>query len=138
MFHPTGIHPDSCDPSCLAYNYDQIIEIFQKFNCVLCYLSGHAHKSGYSIDETGIHYIVLHGIIETDPLNDAFVTITIKKDVLIVDGKGSEKSLVLPIKKSKIDAIEIQNESIANKDANEGTDKFSEYDELSAVVEVSV
>ena len=38
VFGHTGIHPDSCDPSCLAYNYDKVLEIFDSVNCVIAYL----------------------------------------------------------------------------------------------------
>ena len=38
VFGHTGIHPDSCDASCLAYNYDKVLEIFNRVNCVIAYL----------------------------------------------------------------------------------------------------
>ena len=38
VFGHTGLHPDSCDASCLAYNYDKVLEIFDRVNCVIAYL----------------------------------------------------------------------------------------------------
>ena len=99
------------------------------------------------MDENGIHYIVLHGIIETDPSIDAFATITIKKDQLIVDGKGTEQSLVLPITLKATEMNQVNNES-ASDDLSENSEttgvEFKEYNDeqlpatASAVVEVSV
>lgn len=145
VYGHTGLHPDSCDASCLAYNYDEVLKIFSQFSCVICYLSGHAHTSGYSVDENGIHYIVLHGIIETCPSSDAFATITIKKDQLIVDGKGSEMSLVLPIntmKRKTTETVDMEiDDEFINEERSENTDKFNDYEEIpgtSSIVEVSV
>ena len=109
------------------------------------YLSGHAHVHGYTVDaKSGIHYLVLHGIIETSPDQDAYSTITIKKDKLIVEGRGVEQSLILPINnENKIDnEINESNNEIneSNGEINESNDKFNEYEEQlpSSVVEVSV
>ncbi|KAK4337324.1 hypothetical protein RND71_043610 [Anisodus tanguticus] len=85
--------------------------------------NGHAHKNGYAI-ENGIHYIVFHGVIETDPKEDAFTTITIKKDLLIVEGRGSEQCYILP--------LEFKNEESTNEEVLIQKTENSMYsDELS-------
>lgn len=154
VFGHTCVHPDSCDASCLLYNYDQVLEIFGEFKeQVVCYLSGHAHQNGYTVDSNGIHYLVLHGIIETNPQQDAFSTITINftKKQLIIDGKGVEQSLTLPIQldesyefsENTSDETDKLDNKLEDKLADdESTDKFHNYEEQmpssSAVVEVSV
>lgn len=80
-----------------------------------------------------MHYIVLHGIIETNPDQDAYSTITITKTRMIVEGRGSEQSLDLPLKsvEARSDA-ETSDEPTdeSSEAASEATsDKFSEYEE---------
>lgn len=105
--------------------------------------SGHAHQSGYTVDENNVHYIVLHGIIETNPDQDAYSTVTITQTRMIVEGRGSEQCLDLPLRKS----IESSSETSAElteeiSEATNESEKFSEYeDQLPAScvsVEVSV
>ena len=97
VFGHVCLHPGSCDWSCLVWNYDKVIETFHRYNCVVSYMSGHAHKFGHSVDEKGIHYIVYHGVIETSPTNEAFATVTIYENCLQVDGYGLEENLNLAI-----------------------------------------
>ncbi|XP_053209206.1 manganese-dependent ADP-ribose/CDP-alcohol diphosphatase-like [Panonychus citri] len=105
VFGHVCLHPGSCDWSCLVWNYDRVIETFHKYNCVISYMSGHAHKFGHSVDEKGIHYIVYHGVIETSPTNEAFATISLYHDRLQVDGYGLEKSLTLPLPSSAVSSV---------------------------------
>lgn len=101
---------------------------------------------GYAIDENQVHYIVLHGIIETNPDQDAYSTITITQDRLIVEGNGSEQSLNLPLKNVK--TVNLDDDLMETNDISETSetnrDKFKDYDEYeeqlaaSSCVEVSV
>lgn len=59
------------------------------------YIIRHAHNAGYAVEES-IHYVVYHGVIETDPTEDAFATVTLFPDKMVVDGRGVEQSLTLP------------------------------------------
>lgn len=99
VFGHVGLHPQSCGWDSILWNYDQVIECFNKHSSVVAYFSGHAHNSGYAY-EGGIHYIVLHGIIETDPASDAFSTVTIYEDHIDIDGKGVEQKFNLSLPKS--------------------------------------
>lgn len=91
------LHPSSCDPTCLLWNYDEVQNMFARHPCVVAYLSGHAHNAGHGKDDLGIHYLVFHGVIETSPDSQAFATLSLFDDCLVVDGKGTEPSMVLPL-----------------------------------------
>ena len=65
---------------------------------MVAYLSGHAHNAGHCLDpRTGIHYLVFHGVIESNPNSQAFSTLTLYDGMLEVEGKGSEPSLSLQL-----------------------------------------
>lgn len=98
VFGHCCLHPMSCDATCLLWNFDQVLDTFGRHPSVICYLSGHAHNAGHCLDvQTGIHYLVFHGVIESDPMFNAFATLTLFNNQLIVEGKGSEPSLKLDI-----------------------------------------
>lgn len=109
VFGHVGIHPGSCDMSCLLWNYDKVLAVFHKFNCVVSYMSGHAHTFGHSIDEKGIHYLVFHGIIETPPeIDKAFATVSLYEGHMVVKGYGLEETLSLniPTRQNQCDMID--------------------------------
>lgn len=95
VFGHVCLLPDSCDPTCLLWNYDQVISCFSRHPSVVAYLSGHAHSAGHGVDANGIHYLVFHGIIESSPDTPAFATLTLFDDRLEVEGQGTEPSLLL-------------------------------------------
>lgn len=94
VFGHVGLHPGSCGWDSILWNYDQVLECFNRHSCVVAYFNGHAHNSGYAF-ENGIHYVVFHGIIETDPKEDAFATVSVYEDKIFIDGKGVEQQLIL-------------------------------------------
>lgn len=93
VFGHVCLHPASCDATCLLWNYDQVIECFSRHPCVVAYMSGHAHHPGHAVDASGIHYFVFHGVIESDPASHAFATVTLYKDSIHVEGRGTEPSI---------------------------------------------
>lgn len=95
VFGHVSLSPDSSDWSCLLWNYAEVINIFHQHNCVIAYFSGHTHNSGYSIDSQGIHYIVLNGIVETSPDDEAFVTVFLYNNRIEINGHGREESRIL-------------------------------------------
>ncbi|XP_023237058.1 manganese-dependent ADP-ribose/CDP-alcohol diphosphatase-like [Centruroides sculpturatus] len=100
VFGHVSLAPDSSDWSCLLWNYNDVIDIFHRHNCVIAYFSGHTHNSGYAMDSKGIHYVVLNGIVETSPSDKAFATISLYDDRLEINGHGREESRTLWINTS--------------------------------------
>ena len=86
-----GVHPESCIPMCLLWDYQDMIEILSRYsNSVTAVLSGHAHRGGYHFcEKTKIHYKVLEAVLETKPNNDAHAVVNVFKDRIHIKGRGS-------------------------------------------------
>ncbi|KAM6897525.1 manganese-dependent ADP-ribose/CDP-alcohol diphosphatase [Xenentodon cancila] len=89
-------HPNSTDPVCLAWNYNELLTIIRSHSSVVCYMAGHAHDGGYCQDEdTGVHHLTLDGVIETPPDSDAFGTVSVYTDRMVLKGNGRVMDRVL-------------------------------------------
>lgn len=82
------IHPESTDSVCLAWNYKDALSVIHAHHSVVCFLAGHLHDGGYCQDSHGIHHLTLEGIIETPPESNAFGTIYVYDDRMILKGRG--------------------------------------------------
>lgn len=90
------VHPDSTDPNCLVWNFDQLLTIIRSHSSVVCYMSGHDHEGGYHLDqETGVHHVTLEGVIETPPDSNAFGTVAVYDDRMVLKGNGRIPDRVL-------------------------------------------
>ncbi|XP_030631464.1 manganese-dependent ADP-ribose/CDP-alcohol diphosphatase [Chanos chanos] len=82
------VHPESTDPICLAWNYDEVLSILHSHKCVVCFMAGHDHDGGYHRDASGVHHLTLEGVIETPPDSDAFGTVYVYEDRMVLKGNG--------------------------------------------------
>ncbi|KAM9177753.1 manganese-dependent ADP-ribose/CDP-alcohol diphosphatase isoform 2-T3 [Mergus octosetaceus] len=82
------IHPDASDKVCLAWNYEDALSVIHSHQCVVCFLAGHLHDGGYCLDSHGVHHLTLEGIIETPPESNAFGTIYVYDDKMVLKGRG--------------------------------------------------
>ncbi|XP_039239994.1 manganese-dependent ADP-ribose/CDP-alcohol diphosphatase isoform X1 [Pipra filicauda] len=82
------IHPDASDRVCLAWNYEAALSVIHSHRCVVCVLAGHLHDGGYCLDSHGVHHLTLEGVIETPPESNAFGTIYVYEDKMILKGRG--------------------------------------------------
>ncbi|XP_044130964.1 manganese-dependent ADP-ribose/CDP-alcohol diphosphatase-like [Bufo gargarizans] len=82
------VHPSSTDPICLTWNYQEVLDLLQSHPCVVAYFSGHDHDGGYHQDECGIHHLTFNGIIETPPESQAFGTMYVYQDKMVLKGRG--------------------------------------------------
>lgn len=83
------VHPRSTDPICLAWNFDELLAIIKSHSSVVCFMAGHDHDGGYCQDkDTGVHHLTLEGVIETPPDSDAFGTVSVYEDRMVLKGKG--------------------------------------------------
>nr|XP_020641548.1 manganese-dependent ADP-ribose/CDP-alcohol diphosphatase isoform X1 [Pogona vitticeps] len=83
------IHPHATNSVCLAWNYEDALSIIHSHHSVVCFLAGHVHCSGYCLDSHGIHHLTLEGIISSPPESNAFGTIYVYNDRLVLKGSGS-------------------------------------------------
>lgn len=83
------VHPCSTDPICLAWNFDELLAIIGSHGSVVCFIAGHDHDGGYCRDRnTGVHHLTLEGVIETPPDSDAFGTVSVYEDRMVLKGRG--------------------------------------------------
>ncbi|XP_042749808.1 manganese-dependent ADP-ribose/CDP-alcohol diphosphatase, partial [Lagopus leucura] len=82
------IHPDASDKVCLAWNYRDALSVIHSHQCVVCFLAGHLHDGGYCLDSHGVHHLTLEGVIETPPESNAFGTIYVYDDKMVLKGRG--------------------------------------------------
>ncbi|XP_072259679.1 manganese-dependent ADP-ribose/CDP-alcohol diphosphatase-like [Pyxicephalus adspersus] len=89
------IHPRAKRSLCLAWNYKDILRVIQSHQSVVCYFAGHDHDGGYYRDSHGIHHVTMQGVIESQPDSNAFGTVDVFEDRMVLHGKGRVKSRVL-------------------------------------------
>ena len=87
--------------STLAWNYNEILEIIQKYSCVVCCFYGHDHKGGFCTDDIGIHHITLPSPLETSLDSNAYAIINVHNDRCEILGRGDVISRVLPYRERK-------------------------------------
>ncbi|XP_078692086.1 manganese-dependent ADP-ribose/CDP-alcohol diphosphatase-like [Branchiostoma floridae x Branchiostoma belcheri] len=91
------VHPDSCYVMCLLWNYQDVLNILQDFSdIVLAYFCGHDHEGGYHYDSGNeIHHVTLPGVVEVPPGSNAFGTVDVFTDRLVMHGVGQLDSRVM-------------------------------------------
>ncbi|KAM9424755.1 manganese-dependent ADP-ribose/CDP-alcohol diphosphatase [Pholidichthys leucotaenia] len=84
------VHPDASDHVCLAWNFDELLAVMRSHGCVVCYMAGHTHDGGYCRDgDTGVHHLTMDSVIETPPHSDAFATVWVYADRMVMRGSGA-------------------------------------------------
>lgn len=90
------VHPYSADPMCLAWNFHELLAIIRSHSSVVCFMAGHDHDGGYYQDtDTGVHHLTLEGVIETPPDSNAFGTVSVYEDRMVLKGNGRIRDRVL-------------------------------------------
>lgn len=86
------LDPGASSKTALCWNYDEVMEIIHKYDCVKVCLAGHDHKGGYYIDSYGIHHRVLEAALECPPGSDAFGYVDVYDDRLCLLGMDRMRS----------------------------------------------
>ncbi|BFI04553.1 manganese-dependent ADP-ribose/CDP-alcohol diphosphatase [Marchantia polymorpha subsp. ruderalis] len=82
------LHPDSASPSCLCWNFDEVLDLLHRHDCVVACFSGHAHSGGYTQDSCNIHHVVLEAVLECPPGENAYGRVDVFHDRLSLRGIG--------------------------------------------------
>ncbi|KAF2981452.1 hypothetical protein EK904_000658 [Melospiza melodia maxima] len=82
------IHPYASNGVCLAWNYEAALSVIHTHRCVVCVLAGHLHDGAYCRDLHGVHHLTLEGLIETPPDSNAFATVHVYEDKMVLKGRG--------------------------------------------------
>ena len=73
----------------MLWNYENVLDLLWEFDdVVLAYLAGHCHEGGYYYDEKRIHHITLQAIVECEPDINAFATVHVYNQHLVIEGIG--------------------------------------------------
>ncbi|XP_055007301.1 manganese-dependent ADP-ribose/CDP-alcohol diphosphatase-like [Boleophthalmus pectinirostris] len=90
------VHPDSTDPVCLAWNHSALLQLLLKHPSVVLFMAGHDHDGGYHHDQqSDVHHLTLEGVIETPPDSNAFGTVSVYQDRMVLTGHGRTASRIL-------------------------------------------
>ncbi|XP_033108041.1 manganese-dependent ADP-ribose/CDP-alcohol diphosphatase-like [Anneissia japonica] len=91
IFGHIPFYPHKKDQMCLLWDYELVLEILHKFSCVVATFAGHLHRTRYTLD-ANIHHICIPAVVETPPGSDAFGTIDVYANRIILNGHGSVES----------------------------------------------
>ncbi|KAK4257015.1 hypothetical protein QN277_006662 [Acacia crassicarpa] len=87
------LDPGASSKEALLWNYDEVMELIHRYNCVKVCLAGHDHKGGFSIDSHGVNHRVLEAALECPPGTDAFGYINVYDDRISLVGTGKMASV---------------------------------------------
>ncbi|XP_057421260.1 manganese-dependent ADP-ribose/CDP-alcohol diphosphatase isoform X2 [Lotus japonicus] len=86
------LDPGASSKEALLWNYDEVMSLIHRYNCVKVCFSGHDHKGGYSIDSHGVHHRVLEAALECPPGTDAFGYVDVYDDRMSLYGTDRMRS----------------------------------------------
>ena len=99
IFSHVPFNPEVGDPVMLLWNYQDVLDVLQQFNCIVACFHGHTHVWDYAVDDKGVHYCVFDGVVEAPLDSNAFATLHVKDDSIAIEGFGVVPSRVLKFHK---------------------------------------
>ncbi|PPS08079.1 hypothetical protein GOBAR_AA12570 [Gossypium barbadense] len=63
------LDPGASSQEPLLWNYDEVMDVIHRYDCVKICLAGHDHEGGHSLDSHGIHHRVLEAALECPPID---------------------------------------------------------------------
>jgi len=105
VFSHQPIHPKSTWPTCLVWNYEEVLDILRSYSdVIIASFSGHAHKGGYVRDEeSGIHFRSVEAVLESSPPIRTYAIVDVYEDKLVIRGEGDCLSDVYDLDHTKVD-----------------------------------
>ena len=94
VFSHVPIYP-KFDSMTTLWNYEDVLEVLWQFRCVFACFHGHTHEYGYEVDKKGIHHYVFDAVIEAPLDSNAFATLHVKDDSIVIEGFGIVENQVL-------------------------------------------
>ncbi|XP_009796017.1 manganese-dependent ADP-ribose/CDP-alcohol diphosphatase-like [Nicotiana sylvestris] len=86
------LDPAASSFAALLWNYDEVMAVIHRYNCVKVCLAGHDHKGGHSVDSHGVHHRILEAALECPPRTYAFGRINVFDDRLSLLGTDRMRS----------------------------------------------
>ena len=88
---PCQLFPGSCSSTTVLWNFEDVLQIFHKYNSIVGYIAGHDHSGGYKQDDAGIHYMTLPSPLETEKGDMCFASVDIYDDKMRINCVGKKK-----------------------------------------------
>ncbi|XP_022789819.1 manganese-dependent ADP-ribose/CDP-alcohol diphosphatase-like [Stylophora pistillata] len=79
----------------LLWNYQDVLKVLWQSGCVVACFHGHTHYDDYFVDKHGIHHLTFEGVITAPLDSNAFATLHVKNDAIVIEGFGVIESRVL-------------------------------------------
>ena len=95
IFSHVPIYPTKEDVMTILWNYEDVLKVLWQFPCVVACFHGHTHEYAYEVDEKGIHHYVFDAVIEAPQDSNAFATLHVKDDSIVIEGFGIVENQVL-------------------------------------------
>lgn len=95
---PVQVGLDS--PTCLVWNYGDVLEMLHAYPNVKLVVNGHTHNMAHLRDAAGLHHVVLPGMVETPPGKKAFGCLHLYEDKMEVVGFNTMSPIVMPLDKT--------------------------------------
>lgn len=86
------LDPGASSHEALLWNYEEVMDVIHRYNCVKVCFGGHDHKGGHSIDSHGIHHRVLEAALECPPGRDSYGCVHVFDDRLSLSGTDRMQS----------------------------------------------
>lgn len=101
ILHPEATPRGNCHT--LLWNYDKVLNLIERYDCVKLALYGHAHQDGYFwCPQTGVHHITVPSPLEAhdEDVEQTFGILEISDDdaTATIIGRGAVKSRTLELR----------------------------------------
>ncbi|CAG5131968.1 unnamed protein product [Candidula unifasciata] len=83
---------------CLAWNYNDVMDIVRQYQCVIAIFAGHEHIGWDYLDDHGVQHITFPAVIETRPGGNAYATGRLYDQFLTITGVGRVPSYTIPLR----------------------------------------
>jgi len=97
--------PGGCDPICLLWNYQEVLDVLKESGIVIAVFAGHDHEGGYKLHD-GVHHLTFPSPLLCKGDDTAFATVEMYQDYMLVKGEGMELPKELEIKYASIPSFE--------------------------------
>lgn len=88
IFSHVPLYPEIGGAVTLLWNYEDVLHVLWQFDCVVACFHGHTHQWDYARDSHGIHHCIFDAVVEAPPDSNAFATLHVKNDSIVINGFG--------------------------------------------------
>jgi len=79
--------PGGCDPICLLWNYQEVLDVIKEGQVVVAVFAGHDHEGGYKVHE-GVHHLTFPSPLLCKGDDTAFATVEMYLGCMVFRGEG--------------------------------------------------